>query len=197
MEGAIGSGLFEAFDGSIHGLSCGSKGAAGQHLDLLRVLDFGASVNDFLSSLEEFLGEVPELQHFSLDEGVSQLLYGAVDNRLVGLSVLKNALSKGMKRGLRTIARSCSQLNREHRMSFTHGKVGPGARVVEYESHIFGLAFVIVSVVNWHRDAESSVRLILDKRRPWMCVARGVIDKVLVCTGYYNQGRGRPDAVCE
>ena len=82
-------------------------------------------------------------------------------------------------------------------MSFTHGEMGLGASVVEYEPHIFGLAFVIIGVVDGCRDTESSVRSILDKWRPWVHVTRGVIDDVLVCTSYYDRGRGRSDAVCE
>ena len=67
--------------------------------------DFGSSVNDFLLRLEEFLGEVLELEHFTFDKWVFQLLYGSVDELLVWSSILKDALTKGMKGGLRTIAR--------------------------------------------------------------------------------------------
>ena len=65
----------------------GSEGAGGQHFDLLRMLDFGVSVDDFLMGFLKFLGEVSELQHFAFDEGVPQLLYGSVDDELVRLSV--------------------------------------------------------------------------------------------------------------
>ena len=108
MEDAIGSGLFEMFGGSIHGLSCGGEGAAGQHLDLLCVSDFISGVDDFLAGLEEFLGEVSELQDLALDEGISQLLYGSIDDGLVGLPILEDTLAKGVERGLRTVARSCT-----------------------------------------------------------------------------------------
>ena len=83
MEGAIGPGLFETLDGSVHGLSGGGEGTTGQYFDLLHVSNFGASVDDFLLGFEKLLGEVSELQHFSFDEGVSQLLYGSVDNGLI------------------------------------------------------------------------------------------------------------------
>ena len=86
MEGAIGSGLFETLDGSIHGLSGGCKGAGGQYLDLLCVSDFVAGVDDLLPGLLKFLDEVSKLQHLSFDEGVPQLLHGLVDDGLVGLS---------------------------------------------------------------------------------------------------------------
>ena len=51
MEDSISPGLFETLGRSVHGLSSSSKGAGGQHLDLLCVSNFGASVDDFLSSL--------------------------------------------------------------------------------------------------------------------------------------------------
>jgi hypothetical protein len=38
---------------------------------VLRVTDFGAGVNDFLSSFEELLSELSELKNFSFDERVS------------------------------------------------------------------------------------------------------------------------------
>ena len=108
MEDTVSPGLFESVDGGIHSLSCGSEGAAGQHLDLLRMADFGPSVDDFLLGFEELLSEVPELQHFSFDKGVPELLYSTINNELMRLSVLEDTLSKGVKRGLRTIVRSCS-----------------------------------------------------------------------------------------
>ena len=82
-------------------------------------------------------------------------------------------------------------------MSFTHGEMGSRASVVEYEPHIFGLALVVIGVVNRHRDAEPSIGAILDERWPWMCVMGGVIYDVLVYTGYYDWRCGRTDAVCQ
>ena len=61
MEGAIGPGLFEAFDRGIHSLACGGEGAGSQHLNLLHVSNLGASFDDFLSGLLKFLGEMSEL----------------------------------------------------------------------------------------------------------------------------------------
>jgi hypothetical protein len=75
-------------------------------------------------------------------------------------------------------------------VSFTHGEMSSGTSVVEYESHIFGLAFVIIGVVDGCRDTESSVRSVLNERWPWVRVTRGVVDDVLIRTGYYDWGRG-------
>ena len=47
----IGSGPFETFDGGVHGLTGSGEGTGGQYFDLLRVSNFGTSVNDFLSGL--------------------------------------------------------------------------------------------------------------------------------------------------
>jgi hypothetical protein len=61
MEGMISSGLLETLNGSVHCLSGSGEGTAGQHLDLLCVSDFSASVDDFLSGFKKFSGEVSEL----------------------------------------------------------------------------------------------------------------------------------------
>ena len=61
MEGTVGSGLFEVFDRGVHGLSGGGEGAGGQHLNLLRMSDFGVGIDDFLSGLLKLSGEVLEL----------------------------------------------------------------------------------------------------------------------------------------
>ena len=71
-------------------------------------------------------------------------------------------------------------------MSLTHGERGSRAGVVEYKSDVFGLALVVVSIINGRRDAESSVRPILDKWWSWVHIAQGGVDDVLVCTCYYN-----------
>ena len=62
---------------------------------MLCVMDFGACIYDFLSSFEEFLGELSELKDFSFNERVTQSSYSTVDELLVRLSVLEYALSKG------------------------------------------------------------------------------------------------------
>jgi hypothetical protein len=104
--------------------------------------------------------------------------------------MLEDALPKGMKGGLRTVAGSHSQFDREYWVTLAHGEVGPRASVVEYEVHIFGLALAVVSIVNGHRDAESTVGPVFDERRPRVCVMRGVVDDNLVSTGYYDRGSG-------
>ena len=68
--------------------------------------DFGASIDHFLLGFEEFLGEVSKLKDFSFNERVSQSLYRVVDELLVRLSILEDALAKGMEQGLGTVSRS-------------------------------------------------------------------------------------------
>ena len=104
MEGAIGPCLFEAFDRGVHGLSSGGKGAAGQHFEPLSMVDLGSSIDDFLPCFEEFSSEVSELRHLAFDKRISQLLDSSVDDWLIRLSMFENALAKGVKRGLRTVA---------------------------------------------------------------------------------------------
>jgi hypothetical protein len=114
--------------------------------------DTGTSVDDFLSSLLEVLGESSKLLYFSFNEGVAQLVYCTIDNLLVGLSRLENPLAKRIEGGLGAIARSRSKFDCEHRMSFTHGEVGAGADVVEYEVYVFGLALVVVRIPDGRSD---------------------------------------------
>ena len=71
MEDAIGPGLFESFGRGVHGLSGGGKGACSQRLDVLRMADFGACVDNFLSGFKKFSGELSELKDFSFDERVA------------------------------------------------------------------------------------------------------------------------------
>ena len=195
MEGAVGPGLFETLDRGIHGLSGGSEGTGGQHLDLLCVSNFGTCLNDFLMCFLELLGEVSELQYLSFDEGVSQPLYCLVDNSLIRLSGLKDLLSKGIERRLRSVAWSCAQLNCEDGVSFPHGEVCTRTGVVEYEAYVLGFAFVVVGVVNRCGDAKPSVGPIFDERRSWMCVSRGIIDDFLVRSHYHHWGCRRSDAL--
>ena len=49
-------------------------------------------------------------------------------------------------------------------MAFPHGEMGSWADIVEYKSYIFGLALVVIGVVDGRGDTESSVGLILDER---------------------------------
>ena len=195
MEGSIGSRLFETVGGGIHGLSSGGEGASGQHFHLLGVSDFGVGVNDFSSGILELLGEGSKLKNLAFDKGISQLLYGSVDDELVGLSGLKDALPKRMEGGLRTITRSCSQLDREHRMSFTHGEVGAWAAIVEYESDVFGFTLVVIGVVDGRHDTKSSVGPVFDERGSRVHVTCRVIDHGLVHASDNNGGSGRPNAM--
>ena len=94
MEDAISPGLLEPFGGRIDSLSGRCKGTRGQRLDVLGVADFSTSVDDFLSSLAKFLSELSKLKNFSFDERISEPVYGAVDELLVWLPVLEQALSK-------------------------------------------------------------------------------------------------------
>ena len=197
MKGSIGPCLFEAIDGRVHGLSCGGEGTGGQHLHSLGMSDLGTGVDHFLPGVLEFSGEGSKLKDFSLDEWISQLSYGSVDDGLIGLPRLEDTLSKGMEGGLRTVSRSRSQFDREHRVSFTHGEVGAWTTVVEYEPYVFGLALIVVGVVNRRREAETSIGSVFDERRSRMCITRRVIDYGLVRASDYNWGSGRSNTVCQ
>ena len=188
MEGSIGSRLFKTVGGGVHGLSSSGEGAGGQHFHLLGMSYFGAGIDNLLSGLLELLGEGSKLKDFSFYEGIPQLLHGSVDDELVGLSGLEDALSKGIEGGMHTVARSCLQLDCKHRMSFTHGEVCAWAGVVEYESYVFGPTLVVVGIVDGCRNAELSVGPVLDERGSWMRVTPRVVDHVLVCAGYYDGG---------
>ena len=106
MEDLVSPGLFESVDGGVHGLSGGGERTGSQYLDLLRVSDGGAGINDFLSGFLQLTGEVSELRYLAFDEGVSQLLYCSIDDELVRVSHFEYSLLKGIEGGLRTIARS-------------------------------------------------------------------------------------------
>ena len=82
-------------------------------------------------------------------------------------------------------------------MSFTHSEVSSRAGVVEYEPHVFGLALIVIGVVDGHCKAEPSVRSIFDKRGSRVHVTRRVVDDILVCTSYDDRGCRRLDAVCQ
>ena len=190
MKGTIRSRLFKAISGHVHCLSSSGEGAGGEYFDLLRVSDASASVNDFLSGFLEVLRESSELLYLSFDKGVAQLMYSMVDDRLVGLPRLEDPLAKRVEGGLGAVARSCAKFDREYGVSFSHGEVGAGTDVVKHEVYIFGLALVIVCIVDGRGDAESSIGPVLDERWSWVCVARGVIDDIWVGAHYYDWGSG-------
>ena len=187
--------MFEAVGRCVHGLSSGSEGTDGQYLDLLRVSDASASVDDLLSCVVEVLRKSAKLLYFSFDERVAKLLYGAIDDRLVRLSRLEDPLVKRIEGGLGAVARSCAEFDCEHGVSFSHGKMGAGADVIEYEVYVFGFALVVIRVVDGRRDAKPSVGPILDKGWSGVSVARSVIDDVLVGAHYHNWRSGRSNAV--
>ena len=135
-------------NGGVHGLSGGGKRAGSQHLDLLRVSDSGTGIDGLLLGLLQLSSEVPKLRYLSFDKGISQLLYGSVDNRLIGVPRFEYALSKGIEGGLHTVARSSAQFDGENGVTFTHSEVGARTDVVEYESHKFCLPLIVVGVVD-------------------------------------------------
>ena len=98
-----------------------------------------------------------ELGHLAFNKRVSQLLYGTIDEGLVGVSHLEDPLSKRIEGGLRTVMRSSSQLDGEDGVTFSHGKVGSRTNIVDYESYEFGFPFVVVSVVDGCRDTEPPI----------------------------------------
>ena len=69
-------------------------------------MDFGASFDHFLLGFEEFLSEVSELEDFPFNERISQTLHCLVDELLVRLSILEEALAKGMEWRLGAVSRS-------------------------------------------------------------------------------------------
>ena len=176
MEDAVGSSLFKTVGGGVHSLSGGGESADGQQLYLLRVSDTGASVNNLLSRVLEVLRKLTKLLYFSFDEGIAKLLDGAVNDELIGLSQFEDPLTERVERGLCAVARPCAKFDREHGVSFTHGEMGAGANVVEYEVYVFGLALVVIRIVDGRGDAESSVGPILDERWSRMSIAGGIVD---------------------
>jgi hypothetical protein len=157
MEGAVSSGLFEAVDGGVHCLAGGGEGASGQHFDSLCLSNFGTGLNDLLSDFLELLSEMSELPHLTFNEGISHLLYRSIDDGLIRVSGLEHSLTKGVEGRLRTVARSCTKLDCEHRVTFPHGEVSVWAGVVEYEPYVLGLALVVVGIVNGCGDAKPPV----------------------------------------
>ena len=189
MEDAIGSRLFEACGGGVHGLSRGGKGAGGQHLDSLGLSNFGTGVDHLLSGFKEFSGELSKMENFTFDEWVPQSSYGSVDKLLIRLSMFEDSLAKGMEWRLSAVARSGLQRDHEDGMSLPHGEEGSGVSVIQYEPHVLGLAPVVVSVIYGRQDAKSSIRPVLYERWAWVSESQGMVDDLLVGAAYYNQGR--------
>jgi hypothetical protein len=144
----------------------------------------------------EVLRKPTELLYFSLDERVAKLLYGTIDDELVGLSRLKDPLAKRVEGSLGAVARSCMQFDCEYGMSFTHSEMGTRANVVEHEVYVFSLALVVIRIKDGRDDAESSIGPILDKGWSGVSVARGIVDDIRVGAHYYNRGSGRSNTVC-
>ena len=71
MKGPIGPCLLESVGRGIHGLSGGGESTCSQRLDVLRVANFSTGVYHLLSSFEEFLSELSELEDFSFNEWVT------------------------------------------------------------------------------------------------------------------------------
>ena len=188
MEGAIGSCLFESCGRGVHSLLGGSEGTGGQHLDLLGVADLGVCVDHLLPGFQEVLSELSELKDFSFDEQVPQSLNCVINELLVWLSMFEDVLTKGMERGLSAISRSSLQFDGEDGMSLSHGEESPGARIVQYELHIFGFALIVISVAYRHQDAEPSIRPILYKWGNRVSESRGVVDDILIHATYDNWG---------
>ena len=124
-------------------------------------------------------------------------MQGLINEMLVWLSVLEEALAKGVEWGLGPVAGSCSQFNCENRVSPSHSEEGPWARVVEYETDIFGLALVVICIADGNCDAESSVGPILHEQWSRMGVLWQAIDQLLIGSVYYNRWRGQSDALEE
>ena len=159
--------------------------------------DAGTSVNDFLSSFLEVLRKSSEVLYFAFNEGVTQLLYGAIDDELVRLPRLEDPLAKRIEGGLGAVTRSCAEFDREYGVSFTHGKVGAGTDVVEYEVYVFGLALVVIRIVDGRGDAESSIGPILDEWWSRVRISCVIVDDLLVRSGYYYRGCRRSDALLQ
>ena len=82
-------------------------------------------------------------------------------------------------------------------MPFPHSKVRAWAGIVEYEPYIFGLALVIVGVVNGRGDAEPSIGSVLDEQWSRMCISCEIVDDLLIRSRYHYRRCGRPDALCQ
>ena len=57
-----------------------------------------------------------------------------------------------------------------------HGKECMRGRIVQYELDVFGLSLVLISVFNWHRDAELSIGPILYERGSGVCITWKAVD---------------------
>ena len=168
-------------------MSSSGEGAGGQHLNLLGVADFGVGVDHFLLGFEELLSELSELKDFSFNERVPQSSYCSVDELLVWLSVLKNALTKRVKWRLSAISRLSSQFDGKDGMSLSHSEEGSGTRVVQYKLHVLGLAAIVIGIAYGCRNAELSVRPVLYEGWTRVSKSWGTIYNVLIHATYYNR----------
>ena len=73
--------------------------------------------------------------------------------------------------------------------------MGSWAGVVEYEAYVFGLASIVIRVVDGRGDAEPSVGSIFDERWPRVRVSCRVVDDFLIRPCYHYWGCGRSDAL--
>ena len=87
-------------------MSCSGEGVSGQQFDALGLTDFGMGIDHFLAGVEELLGELSKVKHFSFNEGISQSSHSSVDEVLVRLPLFEDSLAKGMKGGLSALVRS-------------------------------------------------------------------------------------------
>ena len=107
-------------------------------------------------------------------------MQGSINQVLIGLSVLEDVLTKWMEWGLGTTSGSCSQLDGEDGMPSTHSEECSWVQVIQYELHVLGFPLVIVCVLNWSGNTESSIRTILYEWRSGVHVALEAVDKFLV-----------------
>jgi hypothetical protein len=72
----------------------------------LGVADFGLGIDYFLSCFLQLLGQLLKLQDFPFDERIAQCMQDAIDELLVRLVTLEDALAKWVEWGLGAIVGS-------------------------------------------------------------------------------------------